>query len=273
MKPDMPQFETKKEMFTWLKENEGDIISFKKAQFKTADCFTAPVNTICHNIQTLSKDFMSQDEVLTAKGTLEEGTIKVRVAINTTMIRDSHKDVHINGLWKKSLKENRRIKHLQEHEMKFDKIIADRDDLKAFTKTYEWKQLGYDIEGKTEALVFDSTIRQSRNKTMFNEYKNENVDNHSVGMFYVNLKLAFDSDEEGDEKYKEEYDKHIEQIANKAEVKKDGYFYAIYEAKAIEGSAVPIGSNQITPTLTTSKSEFRNEVDSKEKAIKDWLSK
>lgn len=259
-----PTFKTKQELFTWLKENEEDLLSFKKAQFKQADCFMAPV-TVMLGEEAISKSF--------GKAEVEDGTVKVRAIINTTMVRDSHKDVHIDGLWKKSLKENSRIKHIQEHEMKFDKIIADKDDLKAFTKTYDWKQLGYDIEGKTEALVFDSVVKESRNSTMYKEYKAENVDNHSVGMYYVNIKMAFDSDEEGDEKYKEEYDKHIEQIANKAEVKKEGYFYAVYEAKAIEGSAVPMGSNPITPTITTSKGQVQDEGEIKIKAIKEWLSK
>ena len=270
---DVPKFKNKKELFSWLKENEDDLISFKKASFKTADCFSAPVNLIMNDVQSLSKGIMTNEEAIVAKGSVEDDTIKVRAIINTTMVRDSHKDVHINGLWKKSLKENKRMKHLQEHEMKFDKIISDKEDLKAFTKTYDWKQLGYDMEGKTEALVFDSTIRKSRNATMYGEYKSENVDNHSVGMYYVNIKLAFDSKEEDDEKYKEEYDKHIEQIANKDEVKQDGYFYAVYEAKAIEGSAVPLGSNQITPTIQTSKTSLVSDDELKVQAIKKWLSK
>jgi hypothetical protein len=139
---------------------------------------------------------------------------------------------------------------------------------------YNWRDLGYDIEGKTEALVFDSTIRQSRNKTMFKEYKANNVDNHSVGMYYVSIKLAINSDDEEFENNKKEWDKYIEDIANKKEVKKDGYFFAVNEAKVIEGSAVPLGSNPITPTLTTSikaKSEEEEEENIELKAIKEWL--
>ena len=263
-----PTFKTQKELFTWLKENEGDIISFKKAEFKKADAIMAPT-TVFDDVSVLGTKAISKADI-SADGT----QVKVRAIINTTMIRDSHKDVHLNGLWKKSLSENKRIKHLQEHEMRFDKIIADKDDLKAFTKVYDWKQLGYDIEGKTEALVFDSTIKQSRNSTMFQQYKDENVDNHSVGMYYVNLKLAINSTEEGDEKYKEEFDKHIEDIANKAEVKKDGYYWAVYEAKVIEGSAVPFGINHITPTISTSKEEKKlTEKEVKAQAIKKWLKK
>ena len=264
MKTEMPKFESKKELFTWLKDNEDDNIAFKKASFKKADSFDTPISV-------LNKDFAP---LKTAKASSDDNSVKVRVIINTTYLKDSHDDVHIDGIWKKSLKENKRIKHLQEHEMKFDKIISDKADLKAFTKTYEWRELGYDVDGKTQALVFDSVVKEERNPTMYKEYKQENVDNHSVGMQYVNIKMAFDSDEEGDEKWKEEYDKHIDKIANKEAVKKQGYFYAVYEAKAIEGSAVINGSNPITPTYSTSKTDeeiLEEKGKATAKAICEWL--
>jgi len=249
MKIEIPKFETKTELFVWLQENKDDLIYQKKSAIKYAVEKTSKSESI-------------------------EGQVLVRAVINTTMVRDSHKDVHIDGLWKKSLKENTRIKHIQEHKMSFSSIIADKGDLKSFTKKYDWKQLGYDVEGKTEALVFDSTVKQSRNATMFKEYKEENVDNHSVGMMYVNLKLALDSKEDSDKEEKATYDKYINDIANKAEVGKDGFFFAVLEAKIIEGSAVPMGSNPITPTITTSKSlEEPTEDELKINAIKEWLMK
>jgi hypothetical protein len=260
---DTTKFKTKQELFAYLKENQDDLIYQKKSQFKKADGFSAQ-SQVMATVNNINKSASKADN--------EVDQIKVRAIINTTMIMDSHKDVHIDGLWKKSLKENSRIKHLQEHEMKFDKIISDKDDLTAFTKTYEWKELGYDIEGKTEALVFDSVVKQSRNSKMFNEYKNENVDNHSVGMYYVNIKMAINSD---DDEYKEEksiYDKHINDIANKDEVERVGFYYAVYEAKAIEGSAVPMGSNAITPTIQTSKKPIETkESDIEKSAILEWL--
>ncbi len=42
--------------------------------------------------------------------------------------------------------------------------------------------------------------------------------------------------------------------ANKEEAENQGYFWAVKEAKVLEGSAVPIGSNTATPTL-----EVKNE--------------
>lgn len=257
MKIEVPKFATNKELFAHLKANEEDFIYQKKASLKCAD--------------GLDLGFIPMIEMKAQKsdGGNEPNVFKVRAVINTTYIRDSHKDVHIDGLWKKSLSENKRIKHLQEHDMAFSKIISDKDDLKAYTKTYSWKDLGFDAEGETQALVFDSNVKESRNPQMYKEYKEGNVDNHSVGMYYVKMALAFNSEEEGDEKYKEEYDKHIDKIVNRDEVAKEGYFWAVYEAKAIEGSAVPMGSNPITPSLTRrQKSDEKTE---EQKAIEKWL--
>jgi len=48
--------------------------------------------------------------------------------------------------------------HLQEHKSgSFDKIISSGADLKAYVKDYSWKDLGYDAEGETQALIFEYT--------------------------------------------------------------------------------------------------------------------
>jgi len=262
MKPEIPKFATDKELFSWLKENKDDLLFQKMASFKKADGFCASVIPLVQIDKSVNKNEPTAPN-----------QVKVRAIINTTMIRDSHKDVHINGLWKKSLAENKRIKHLQEHDMSFKSVIADKEDLKSYTEVFNWKDLGYDVEGKTEALVFDSTVKESRNPTMYKEYKDGNVDNHSVGMYYMKVALAYDSSDEDDKEEKAEWDKHIELIVNKEEVKKDKYYFAVYEAKVIEGSAVPMGSNQITPTLSGKSEVVLSEDELKIQAIKEWLTK
>ncbi|WP_159522851.1 hypothetical protein [Sunxiuqinia indica] len=176
--------------------------------------------------------------------------IKVKVVINTTNLLDSHKDVHIPGLWHKSLKENKLIMHLQEHQMKFDKIISDGDDLKAYTKTYTWEKLGYEFEGDTEALVFESTIKRARNPYMFDQYQKGYVRNHSVGMRYIKLILCINDEDYGAEH--DAWEKYYSQIVNKEDADNSGFFWAVRDAQVIEGSAVPKGSNWATPTLSVS---------------------
>lgn len=260
----IPKFDTKKELFAWLRENKDDIIYQKQASLKEADYMEC-------NVVEMKGLIVSK----VADGDVTE--LKRRLIINTTNIRDSHKDVHLDGLWDDDLETNKRMRLLKEHNMTFDDTIADKGDLKAFTQKYNWRDLGKDADGETEALVFDVTIKQARHGEMFIEYKQGNVDNHSVGMYYKIIKFAMDSDEEEDKDLKAEYDKHIDKIVNRDEVDKDGYYWAVYKAVAVEGSAVPNGSNPITPTLPQTKRKTKIvELSKDEKmveTIKAWLTK
>lgn len=228
----IPDFNTKKELFDFLQDNQQSLIAQKRAISKEADSITiVPGKTAS----------------IKAKATHDDRTeITVTAIINTTNIMDSHGDVHLPGLWNKSLSENKMLMHLQEHKLEFDKIIADGEDLKAFVRMYSWKELGFDFDGQTQALVFESIVKQDRNAYMFDQYKRGNVRNHSVGMRYVKLTLALNDEERG-ANY-EAWQKYYPEIVNKQMADQWGYFWAVKEAMVIEGSAVPIGSNIATPT-------------------------
>ena len=241
MKLDIPNFNTKKELIDFLVANKETLITQKKSAIKYAD-----------GIACSHKSAIAEMNIFKAEmgGENTSNDIQVKAIINTTNILDSHGDVHIKGLWNKSLKENKRILHVQEHKSnEFDKIISSGDDLKASVKDYSWKDLGYDVEGTTQALVFDSTVKESRNPFMHEQYKQGYVNNHSVGMRYVKMEMAVN-----DEDYEAEktiWDKYLPQVANKEDAENQGYFWVVLEAKVVEGSAVPNGSNPVTPTLNT----------------------
>ena len=184
---------------------------------------------------------------------LEKDVLAVELVINTTNLYDSHGDVHIDGLWKKTLKEQRNLYLLQEHKMAFANIIS--DDVKATAKTMDWSKLGYPYEGQTQALVFNTSIEKKRNPFMFEQYARGYVKNHSVGMRYVQLELAINSESEWDKEEKAVWDKYYPSIANKEDVDERGYFWAVTEAKLVEGSAVPLGSNFATPTISVKSQE------------------
>jgi hypothetical protein len=242
------EFATKKELFKFLVENRDKLIAQKKAVKKDADC---PVVVKPIIIKPVIEDPDEPGAIKTAGNTIADlpdmNSLKVVCVINTTNFMDSHMDVHIPGLWNRSLQNNKMIMHLQEHNMEFDKIIADGDQLKAYTKNYKWSELGYPYQGTTEALLFESEILKSRNEFMFNQYARGWVRNHSVGMYYVKMDFAIN-----DEEYPNEYEawkKYYPQIANPEMADERGYFWYVLEAKLVEGSAVPIGSNTATPTL------------------------
>jgi len=242
---DSDKFSTKKELFDFLVENRNSLKAQKKAELKKADCFSfSPTIVRSKSDVNKANEPVNVDSI---------DTLKVLIVINTTNLLDGHGDVHIRGIWNKSLSENKMIMHLQEHEMEFSKIIADGPELKASVKDYSWKELGVDFEGKTQALVFESTIEKKRNEFMFNQYANGWVKNHSVGMRYVKFDFAIN-----DEDYPNEFEawnKYYPEIANKEVADERGYFWYVLEAKVIEGSAVPLGSNFVTPTLDNNKTE------------------
>lgn len=103
---------------------------------------------------------------------------------------------------------------------------------------------------KLEVLVYEATITKSRNEFMFNQYKNGFVLNHSVGMRYVKLFFCYNNDAPEYSADKENWDKYYPLIMNKDDADKTSYFWAVTEAKNIEGSAVVKGSNFLTPVLS-----------------------
>ena len=235
------------EALKWIRSNKGLFIKEKKASLKKADavCFS---NAFVNRMGEISKgsDPISKDD----------NSLKNSTVINTCLWYDSHGDVHLPGIWNKSLSDNAKrsvndIMLLQEHKMAFDKIISDGADVYPYTKTMGWRELGVDFDGETEALIFDNVIKADRNPYMFQQYSKGHVKNHSVGMYYVGIDLAIGYKHKDFKEENDLWDKWIDKIPNKEEAIEDGMFWAISQAKVIEGSAVPKGSNIITPTLNS----------------------
>lgn len=234
------QFGTQRDLFKALVENKDQLLSLKKSAVK----FTDEIE------YGLVGDFTESGDVVKANNPVNNPDLtelKVRVVMNTTGLFDSHEDVHIKGIWKRSLEHNNRKLHLQEHKRNFADVIS--DDAEAYVKTLMWKTLGYNYEGSTQALIFDSIVKQSRNEEMFRQYKNAWVKQHSVGMNYVELFMCINSEEQWAKQYRDNWEKYIDNVVNKDDVDSKGYFWAVTEAKLIEGSAVVMGSNWATPTL------------------------
>jgi len=256
------EFGSRTEMYAYLHKNKANIIRQKRMEVKHTDGLI-----IAPTLETLKPKLLDDgvskslilykaDQVAASK-LLDKEQLNVRAIINTTNVLDSHGDVHIDGLWNRSIKNNSSsLLMLQEHKMEFSKIIASDEDLRASVRNYTWAELGYNFTGSTQALQFDAVVKFSRNPEMFYNYAMGYVKNHSVGMQYLKIELAF-----SDDRYEEEYavwQKYRPIIANGADADARGYFYAVLEAKVFEGSAVPIGSNTFTPTTRVKSSDSDN---------------
>lgn len=233
------QFQSKEELFKALRENKSTLIAQKKGINKEADSVFYFVG-----IENEKGEVSKAENV----NTNNINKIKAKLVINTTNLIDSHGDMHVKGLWKKSIQEQKNTLLLQEHKMTFDHIIS--DNILVSTKDIKWSDLGYNYEGKTQALVFDAEITKDRNNFMFEQYSKGYVKEHSVGMRYVKLDLAINSDSKYDKEEKAIWDKYYPEVVNKEIADEHGYFWVVTEAKAIEGSAVVKGSNHATPTIS-----------------------
>lgn len=237
------EFNSKDELFQYLKTNKNLLIAEKKSALKCSDPMSGSVGCLSEEDGFVAKGIeLNTDELL------KKDSIDVTIVINTCGLMDSHRDVHIPGIWKKTLKESKSLYHLQEHGMSFRNVIS--DEVNASSKSMNWSDLGAQYNGSTEALIFKSKINKSRNPYMFEQYASGYVKQHSVGMRYIKLFLCVNSDHSNYVSEKENWDKYISYVVNKQEAEEVGYFWAVTEAKLIEGSAVLMGSNNITPTFS-----------------------
>jgi hypothetical protein len=243
----MKKFKTKEEKLAYLIENREELIEMKKSTVKHTD---------------LSNIISSKS----SKQIKSENTNSIDRTIigNTYNWLDSHDDVHVKGCFTKSIKERSdKIFHLHDHEYKITAKVGEPS--KIYEKDILWKDLGVDLSGYTTSLMMDTNIRKDYNAMVFEEYKSNKINQHSVGMYYVKVDLAINDDNEK-EAYKE-WNDNIDKIGNKEKAIEQGYFWVVKEAKLAEISAVLAGSNELTGTLEAEKS-LQNEA---EKSLQDKL--
>lgn len=227
-------FATKEEVFAELRENVEKIIALKKTPVDKS------INT---QLSFLNKTI----DVAKVGPQMKDGFCYP--VINTTKYMDSHDDVHFDGIWNKSIKEQQgKLFYVADHNISIDTVIAWPEDVNAMVKSVPWSFIGERYDGSTEALIFEidkTKIVHPKALQIINEKRR--VQN-SVRMQYVKIKLAMNSTAKDDLEYKMYYDARINDIANKDVAEAQGYFFGVEEAKIVtEGSMVIFGSNGATP--------------------------
>lgn len=232
-----------KELFKFLQENKSALISQKKSMLKkTEPVFFSP-----------SFIYSKPDATKADAGATEDtGTILVKVVANTAMFFDSQADVLLPDNAKKSIKDRKGlIPHIHDHIWEVTSEVGDVKNI--YYQDVPLKELGVNQPGTAQALIFETEIRKDYNEAIYNKYRAKKVNQHSIGLQYVNLALAYN-----DEEAKEEFalwNKYINQIINKEAAEAAGYFWAVSEIKLMENSSVLFGSNSLTPTLQDSTKE------------------
>lgn len=233
------EFATKQDLYVAIVKYAAKIIQLKKANvYKSLDkgqlSFNLPLKT--NGAEKVGFE-------------IKEGFIYP--IINTTKFLDSHLDVHLDDLWKRSLQHNvGKIFYVSDHSLKPKDVIAWSDDVKAFTDTVPWKSLGKDFAGNTQALVFEIEQAKIDNASALKVIAEKRPVQNSVRMRYIDIVLALNSDVKRDKEFKDNYEEILPLIANKDFAEEMGYFWGIKEAAIHkEGSMVLFGSNEVTPIL------------------------
>lgn len=226
-----------------LIERHDEIVQLKKSAVKFSDPIDLTVigkSEVVKELQTEPTEVKVGDYIFPV--------------INTTNWLDSHGDVHIPGIWNKSIKEQQGKVHLViNHDLKIGSVIGYPKDVEPMVKEMKWSDLGVDIDGTTEALIFKTKLTESANSDGLKAYMTGAPVQHSIRMMYDQIHLCIKQTEDSDEdelKYNENWDKYYPQVVNKEDADSIGYFWAVTSAKIFkEGSQVLFGSNEMTPTL------------------------
>lgn len=240
-------FATKDEMFDELIAEKANIFNMKKASIKES----AGISIL----------FNKSGEANKIDGVREQLKIgdTISVAMNTTNYLDSHDDVHINGIWNKSVSEQSgKTYHVINHDLSLGSVIGYPNDVIIELKDMYWSDLNMSYDGGTQVLVFNTKMTDKTNKDAFLAYRDNAPVEHSIRMQYVSLHLCVN-----DPQRKEEYANwmaYYPMVANSEKAIEQGYFFAITEAKIYkEGSTVLFGSNDATPLLNVKDDTQTNE--------------
>lgn len=243
-------FKTQKDLFKYLVNEREEILAQKKSIVKRAEgslSITLPVEHLEEFATKGTKPIYENDK--------EAGILKRTVVANTYWWMDSHSDVHLgrgddeNGkaVFTNTIKGRaNKIPPIDQHNMSLDGKMG--KTLNLYEAPISWRALGVGKTGMTEALFAEAQIEKERNERRYKDYLNDEIDQHSVGMRYIDIQLAV-NDEEYSPKGHELFKKFIGKIGNRQAAEKQGYFFPVAEAYLAEYSAVISGSNELTPTM------------------------
>lgn len=250
------EFETKEELFIALKENLELILDAKKSVIQKS-CEKG-LSVTCKSVNYI--DLLKFEDQ--TKGIKVDDNFYY-IAVSTSKILDSHDDLHIDGMWKKSILESQGKNYLvADHCLELDKVIVRKSYVEIFTAKIPFSLLGKPYEGNTEALIYKVPKDKIINKVAKEWLESGDEIEASVRMQYVTILFALDSNKPEDEKAKKVYDEYINQIANKEDFDYIHCFFVIKEAKNVrESSLVVFGSNHVTGNVTNNKSQADNSLD------------
>lgn len=223
------KFTDKMDQTRFIKSKLAELKAIKSMEYKTK---ATPMVTTVKEFEPIIEDISGD-------------WIEVKTGINSTNIIDSHIDLHMPNIWNKTVSDNPFSYHLKQHENSFESVISNK--AKNYNEPMNFKDLGLDRDFPTTMNVNEFILSRAKMPYMFDAYKSGDVRQHSVGMIYVELDIAYY--DEDSQKEMDFFKQMKAQAVNPEVADEYGYFWVVNEAKKREGSAVVFGSNSVTPTL------------------------
>jgi hypothetical protein len=252
-------YSTKEELFKDLKDNLDFIIDAKKSMIqKTCD---KGISVTCKSLDLLK--FQDQNKAIKIDDNF------YYIAVNSTKILDSHDDLHLDGIWKKSIEEQQGKNYLViDHELEVDKVVVRKEHIEMLVAKVPFSLLGKSYEGETQALIYKVPKAQVKHEMVREWLESGDEIEASVRMQYVTFVFCMDSNNPEDATEKANYDQYFPMIANKSDFDYIPYFFAIKEAKNVrESSLVVFGSNATTGQIKINQAEKSLEEIEAEKSL------
>lgn len=240
------EFSTKEELFEALKSNLSIIEDQKKAKIYESYKKGQSVNMKPIDV---SKFDLEQQKALK----LDDNYYYI--GFNTTRILDSHEDVHIDGLWKKTIQEKQYKNYVvTDHELEVLNTVVRKESVEMFTAKVPFSVMGKSYPGNTEVLIYKFPKDKVQIPVVKEWLDSGDELQGSVRMRYIKFAFCMDSNNPDDAEAKANYDKYYEHIANKDDFEYIPYFFAILEASnEKECSFVIYGSNPVTGQIINEK--------------------
>ena len=248
-------FNSEEELFLELKANKEMIISEKKSQIQ---------KSIDKGLSITAKPMDLSKFSDTSKGISQEDGY-FYLAVNSTNVLDSHKDLHVNGIWNKTVKEQQGKNYLVDsHVLSLKTTIVKREDIEMFTMVVPFSAIGKSYPGDTEILVYKFLKTKVIDKDALAWLESGDSIEASVRMRYTDIELAMNSESKEDETEKRNFDSYSPVIANKYDFEEEiNYFWIVKQAQNLnESSLVLFGSNSSTGLVENDTKENKEiEVD------------
>lgn len=255
-------FDNKEDLFKALAENESVIIAQKKLETKSIDKGLV----ICSNQKGIKKAFESE-----TNKALKFDDDYYYFVVNSANILDSHNDMHVDGNWNKTVKEQQgKVYLVFDHKLERKEIIAMPKDIELLTAKIPFSLLGKNYEGDSYSLIYKVAKNKIIDKQAKEWLENDYDLQASVRMQYVKVETAFNTNDSEYSKQKAVYDTYYNQIANKEDHKDIDYFFVVKEAKNVmESSLVLFGSNSATGRIDNKEQSNNTQIEIKEEQSND----